>query len=358
MPHEIMDKGGVGCSGLMRAKSVMNHGNNAKIIFWGTSEFAIPALEVLLQHGYHVAAVITNPDEPKGRKQIITPPPVKAWILGQETEKSIQILQPEKVGMRKLELEVFNADVFIVAAYGKIIPKEILDIPACGALNIHPSLLPRWRGPSPIQHTILAGDTDTGITIIKMDEKVDHGPVVAMRQLEIRNQKSEIRSKPETQNSKITYRELHDTLARGGAELLVDTLPKWLSGNITPVPQDESKATYSKMLKKEDGKIDWKKPSVVIERQICAFEEWPGSYTFWRRGESILQLEIEAADASDKDKAGAVLGEVWQDGNRSLLIQTGAGSIRVLQLKCAGKKSSPAAEFLNGYKDIVGATLG
>jgi len=332
----------------------MKLNNKVKIIFWGTPEFALPSLGALIKNNYDVVAVITNPDEPRGREQILTPPPVK--VLAQKF--NIPILQPVNLKIENCpstplgamslsngKLKIPHADLHVVAAYGKIIPKEILDVPKYGALNIHPSLLPSHRGPSPIQYTILNGDTETGVTIILMDEKMDHGPIVAMRQLA--NYKSQITS----------YKMLHDQLAGLGAELLIETLPKWLAGEIKPIPQDESKATYCKILKKEDGRIDWVKPAQDIERQIRAFQEWPKSYTFWQKGKNRLRLEIEEAGVVDEKDPTGMPGLVWQKEPGSLLVETGKGSLRITKIKLEGKKTLQAREFLNGYKDILGSTL-
>lgn len=339
----------------------MNETSEIRIIFWGTPEFAIPAFEALFNNGYSVVAAVTNPDEPKGRKQILTPPPVKVFAQ----KHGIPVFQPNNLkienwaesqsfGFRRAKpgnsprgriLKIPEADLYIVAAYGKIIPKGIIELPKYGALNIHPSLLPRWRGPSPIQHAILAGDTETGVTIMLMDEKADHGPAIAASSLQL------------PASSRPTYRELHDELAKLGAKLLIETLPKWLKGKITPVPQDDAKATYSKILKKEDGRIDWERPAFAIERQIRAFREWPGSYTLWQKNDQRIRLEIEEVEVNDEAKVLSRPGLARQNEKGFLIIQAGQGGIRVLKLKHEGKKSLSAKEFLNGYKDIIGTTL-
>ena len=180
----------------------------------------------------------------------------------------------------KLKIENYRPDLIIVAAYGQILPKEILDIPKYGCLNVHPSLLPKYRGPSPIQAAILNGDNEAGVTIINMTEKVDAGPIIS-------------NSKFKIQNSKLTYKELHDELAKLGAKLLLKTIPEWIAGKIKPKTQDETKATYTKIIKKEDGRIDWKKPAEYIERQVRALNPWPGTYTFYKsKILKILKTEI------------------------------------------------------------------
>ncbi|MDO8600897.1 MAG: methionyl-tRNA formyltransferase [bacterium] len=339
----------------------------SSLIFWGTSEFAIPPLEALLNEGYSIVVVVTTPDKPAGRKQLLTPPPVKSWLTKHGTwNTKIKILQPEKLSDENLKSEILNlkSDIFVVASYGKIIPADILALPKYGALNIHPSLLPRWRGPSPIQYTILNGDTETGVTIIKMDEKMDHGPIVA-------------NSKPQTLNSKTTYPELHDALAKTGAELLIETLSKWIAGEIKPIPQDESKATYSKMLRKEDGHIDWSRPAEEIERMVRAFNPWPGAYAFWLKqfawselfarpdllGKSglglkngtKLKINILKADVvtcADSASFGTVL-----PSENGFMIQTRTECLAIHELQLEGKKSTDAKSFLNGYPEFSKALL-
>lgn len=362
----------------------MAQGKDIRIIFWGTPEFAIPPFKALLKGGYSVIAVVTNPDEPVGRKQILTHPPVK--VVAQKY--NLSILQPKILKANDFFLKEFRGlapHICIVAAYGKIIPKEILEIPPLGFLNIHPSLLPRWRGPSPIQYTILNGDTEAGVTIIKMDELMDHGPIVAM-------------SKVKFQVSDVSYKKLHDELAKLGGELLIDTLPKWIRGEITPVPQDDSKATYSKILKKDDGRINWRKPAEEIERMIRAFSPWPGTWTLWPSsnvcapprllqhnyaesasrpapvfGEAtidsrkeivvpvcenkIYRIRVEEADVVDLEFLHGSPGYVWQTDEHKLLVKTGRRSIGIKKLTLEGKKSVSAEEFLRGHPQIIGSTF-
>lgn len=312
---------------------------SVKIVFWGTSDFALPSLQSLIDIGYLISAVVTNPDEPVGRKNILTPPPVK--IVAQKY--GIPILQPHSLKTYNLELKTYKPDLFVVAAYGKIIPKNILEIPKYGALNIHPSLLPRWRGPSPIQYTILNGDGETGVTIMKMDEKMDHGPVIATSdELQV--------------TSKINYPELHKKLSELGAALLIKTLPKYLSGEIKTIPQDESRVTYSKILTKEDGKIDWSKSAEEIERQIRAFDPWPGSWTRAKYKDRELRVVVEEAEALNQGSDNPV-GFIWQSEN-NLLVQTGGGLLAIKQLKIGGKNSLKNEEFLRGYSSLLNQVLG
>ena len=222
--------------------------NKMKIIFLGGGEFGKIILEGLIEKGYKPAVV--------------------------DDFRKIKNLKP---------------DLVVVASYGKIIPKEILKIPKYGCLNVHGSLLPKYRGPSPIQTAILNGDEETGITIILMDEKIDHGDVVA-------------NSKFKIQNSKLTYEELLKELANLGAKLLSETIPKWITGEIKPEPQDESRASYTKILKREDGKIDWSRPVSEIEKKIRAFNPWPGAFTFIKKNNKVIRVKILEAELPKNNK--------------------------------------------------------
>ena len=314
--------------------------DSTTILFWGTSEFAVPALEALCAAGFRVLGVVTTPDKPAGRKQLLTPPPVK--VLAES--KKIPVYQPETLKPAGYALDLPEADLFVVAAYGKIIPKAIIEKPRLGALNIHPSLLPRWRGPAPIQFTILAGDIETGVTIIQMDELMDHGPIAAS-------------SKFKMKNAKITYPELHNRLAEEGAKLLIEILPKWIQGEIVPVPQDHSQATFCKILAKSDGRIDWNKKAIEIERQIRAFTPWPGSWTEWPRKDRVERVRIDAARALDYEIQDGTPGYVSKIEKHPLLVKTGKGSLAVTFLTIEGGKTLAADSFVKGYSDIIFTSL-
>lgn len=349
-----------------------------RILFWGTPEFAIPVLRALLDAEYQVVGVVTTPDRPAGRKQSLTSPPVKVFAA----KHSIPVFQPETLKPAGYALNLPEADLFVVAAYGKIIPKAIIEKPRLGALNIHPSLLPRWRGPSPIQFTILSGDAETGVTIIEMDELMDHGHIVANSKfsrrivgiptslsekingasgqiLPIRNAN---RGSPIPQSgigtiSKMTYPELHDELAKAGAKLLIEILPKWIRGEIVPVPQDHSRATFCKILAKNDGRIDWDKKAIEIERQIRAFTPWPGSWTEWPRKDRVERIRIDAAHALDYEIRDGDAGYVSEMEKHPLLVKTGKGSLAVTFLTIEGGKTLAADSFVKGYSDIIFTSL-
>ncbi len=270
-----------------------------KVAFLGTPEFAVPALKKLARSEFKPAAVFCAPDKPVGRKQELTPPPVK--VAAQEL--GIPVFQPaNKAELAKLVAEQ-KPDLIISVAYGIIIPKEVLETPKYGCLNIHPSLLPKYRGASPIQTAILNGDEKTGVSIFKMDEGVDTGDVLIEREWSI---------------DKKSAPELFDELAELGGEVLVKILPDWIAGKIEPKPQDNSEAILTKQIKKEDGQIDWKKSAEEIERQIRAFDPWPGTHTRIMNNESsIKDLKILKADASDKNY-GNQPGEIFENIRRIL----------------------------------------
>ena len=269
-----------------------------KIIYLGTPKFSVAILEALINSDYEVTAVITNPDAPVGRKQILTPSPVK--IIAEKNK--IPVIQPD-------EMRNFDVDLAIIAAYGKIISKNILDIPRFGTINIHPSLLPKYRGASPIQNAILNGDKKTGVTIMKLDEEMDHGPILANSELPIADSD--------------TYESLSQKLAKIGAELLIKTIPEYISGKIKPIEQKHAEATYTKIIKKEDGKIDWSKNAAEIERMTRAFYPWPTAWTTWN-GKILKILEAEVR----------------------------GGSLAIKKLQLEGGKILSIKEFINGHKDF------
>lgn len=256
-----------------------------KVVFLGTPEFSIKPLEALINAGYQIIGVITAPDKPIGRKQILTPPPVK--VLAEKN--NLPVYQPKDKNELLEIMEKIRPDLAVVAAFGMIFTKEILEIPKYGFLNIHASLLPRWRGASPIQSAILAGDKETGITVMVLNEKMDEGPILTNSKLEIRN-------------SKLTTEELSKELSKLGAELLIETVPKWINGEIKPLEQGNSKATYCKKITKEDGLIDLNNESPeIIERKIRAFTPWPGAYIF-SNGKRLIITQAEIKNTSLKIK--------------------------------------------------------
>lgn len=314
---------------------------NPKIIFMGTPEFGAIILEGLVKSGYKPVLVITETDKPVGRKKILTPPIVKTVAL----RYNIPILQPERIENTKYQIPDAKPDLIIVAAYGQFLPKEILEIPKYGCLNVHPSLLPKYRGSSPIQSAILNGDRETGVTIILMDSKIDHGPILAQKRLEIK-----IRE---------TAEQLHDRLVELGAKVLTDTIPNWIKGGIKPTLQDDSTATYSKILKKEDGKIYWKKSAEEIERQIRAFSPWPGSFTEIENGDSKKIIKIFKATVLRQTNHGpfGILGKTYLAPNDKIAVQTGKDFLIIEELQPSGGKRMASKDFLKGHKKFIGIIL-
>ncbi len=305
-----------------------------KVIFMGTPDFSVPSLLSLINNS-NVIAVVTQPDKKVGRKQAITPAPIKKVAL----EHKIEVLQPEKIkGNANFEKQIkdLQPDLIVVVAYGFILPQEILDIPKYGVINVHASLLPKYRGASPIQSAILNGDQETGVSLMLIDDQMDHGPVLTQESLKI--------------NDNDTFESLHDKLAQLGADLLAETLPKYIKGSIKPVTQNEKDATYCQLIKKEDGKIDWTKSAEEIERQVRAFNPWPGVFTFWK-GKQLKVIKSKVIKSKEHN-----VGEIFKD-NEMLAVACGKDTLEILELQIEGKKQMSAKEFLNGYSEIIGAIL-
>jgi len=325
--------------------------NKVRIILMGTPEFAkniFCKFYNALKDKFKIIAVITTKDKPTGRKQVLTPSPVKKWAL----ENNLPILQPDKIRNPEWveKIKGLNPELIILTAYGQIIPQEILDVPKYKALNIHPSLLPKYRGASPIQSVILNGETETGICLIIMDAEMDHGEIISNLQFSISN--------------KPTYKELSGKLSDLGAELLIKALPDYIDGKIKPQEQNHSQATFCKIIKKEDGKIDWNKPAEEIERQVRAFREWPESYTEMQKSKiknenENLKLKILEAETNLSTMFGTSkkTGEVFLTDKKELAIQTGNGILILKTIQLEGKKSMTARDFLNGHKEIIGTIL-
>ena len=312
--------------------------NKPHIVFFGTPEFALPSLEALVKNGYTPELVVTKPDEPAGRKQIITPPPVKVYAQ----RHNIPVFQPIHLAH---ELDrIPDADLFVVVAFGAIIPQAVIDKPKKGTLNIHPSLLPHWRGPSPIQSAILNGDAETGATLMQIDALMDHGPIIAQQRFSLLDKKW-------------TSPELHDALADLGARMLMKAIPEWMDGALTAAPQDDMRTTYCKLLKKDHGRINWSRPADEIERMIRAYTPWPSAWTLWPSRDKIYRIRIDEADIIDDESPVGSPGYVWQTEVNPLLVKTGGESLAVKKLTIEGSKTLEASEFLRGYSGLLGATF-
>ncbi len=322
-----------------------------KIIYMGTPYFAVPALEalianrapgLLLPQGYEIVTVITRPDKPSGRGKEVVFSPVKQAALAQ----GIPVWQPGSLKRpENIEaLGAYSADLYIVAAFGQILPQAVLDLPRYGTLNIHASLLPRYRGVSPISEAILQGEGEAGVTIMLIDAGIDTGPLLLKRAIPI--------SEDDTTGS------LTVKLAKLGASALLAALPLWVAGDLQPQSQNEQEASYTHMLRKEDGEVAWHRSATTLAREARAYSPWPGSYTTWR-GKLLKILETRALATAEVQ--GTAAGTVMlrkENGTTSLQVATGEGVLVLDRLQLEGKKAMNADEFLRGYANIVGDVLG
>ncbi len=309
---------------------------SARIVFMGSPEYAVPCLEALQAH-YTVILVITQPDQQQGRGREISISPVKAAALSHR----LDIWQPVSLRTKAViqQLEDLQPDLYVTAAIGHILTSRVLEIPLYGCINVHASLLPRWRGASPISAAILHGDHETGVTLMKTDPGLDTGPILAQTRCPI---------EPDDTTSSLTAR-----LARLGADLLLDTLPRWLAGEIAPQPQPAEGATYCHRLEKQDGEIDWRQPAAFIERMIRAYTPWPGSYTFYRG----QRLNVLWARALAVEKTGHTPGTVFGSDNQ-IVVQTGQGVLALQTVQLAGKRPLEIDAFCRGQRDLIGVVLG
>lgn len=310
--------------------------NKIKIIYIGTAEFGLPSFRALLNEpDFEIPLVITQPDKPVGRKQIITSSPIKIAT----EKKDIRVLQPEHIIDIREKISLLKPDLIVVAAYAQIIPEEILNLPKYGCLNLHASLLPKYRGAAIIQAAILNGDEQTGLTIIKMDKGLDTGPILAQTIIKIENND--------------TAEILYDKLSAMGADFTVETIKKYLAGKITPRAQDSSQASYVKILKKSDGLIDWSKPAIELEKFIRAMNSWPMAWT-WQDGK---QVKIISAQNQPIEINSYKPGKTFKYNN-GLAVQCGRNALIIKTLQFEGKSALDSKEFLRGHKDFIGAVLG
>ena len=325
-----------------------------RIIFMGTAELSCASLEKICgDKNFQVVAVVTQPDKPKGRDLKLTPSPVK--ILAEKL--SLPVLQPPKARDENFisELRALKSDLMVVVAYGQILPQTILDLPRFGCLNVHTSLLPKYRGAAPIQWAIADGNSETGVTIMKMDAGLDTGPVLSTRRTPIL---------PEDDSQK-----LHDRLAQLGAELLAETIPDYVAGKISPRPQPAEGSTYAAKIKKEDGKIDWNLPAEKIWNRLRAFTPWPGAFTFWdgartacppepeTRGQAIRAPQLLKIWKAEVAEHSGAAGTILSADKTGIVVGCGKDALRILELQREGGKRLTAEQFLAGFPISAGAKL-
>ncbi len=309
-----------------------------RVIVLGTPSFAVPTLNALLTAPtVEVVAAVTQPDRPQGRGRQLVASPVKQVAIAH----GLPVLQPERLrGLAVLaQLQELQPDLLVIAAYGQILRQAVLDIPRFGCLNVHPSLLPHHRGPAPIAAAILNGDQETGVTIMLTDRGMDSGPILTQRR--------------EPLARTATTASLTAHLAEVGAHLLLETIPGWLAGTITPQPQDEAQATITRTFTKADGAINWADPALAIERQVRAFNPWPGTYTF-DQGRRLILLDVQAEDRATDAPPGTVVAH----GPGGPFIATGAGLLLIREVQPEGRRPISGVAFLNGASAEIGRQWG
>lgn len=310
-----------------------------RIIFMGTSLLAKEVLNSLFNANYDILAVFTQPDKKIGRKRELVSSPVKLLAI----EKGVSVFQPDKLNTIEAErIKSLSPDMIIVAAYGKIIPENILKIPKRSSLNIHASLLPKYRGASPIQNALLNGDETTGITIMLMDAGIDTGDILSQQELSI--------------DSDDTTETLSVKLAALGSELIIKSIPAYIAGEIKSQKQDASLATNCQLIKREDGRIDWNNEAKTIYNKYRAFYPWPGVFSFWDKDGRPMRIKISELFYNESTKTNHQIGEVFQLDD-AVCVQTSRGVVLLNKIQAEGKSIAPIKEFLNGYPDFLGSVL-
>ena len=308
-----------------------------RIVFMGTPEYAAKSLEAILAAGHEVTLVVTQPDKPKGRSAELIASPVKecAMAHGIPVFQPVRIKRPEAVE----ELRKYPADVFVVAAFGQILSQEILDMPANGSLNVHASLLPKYRGASPIQRVILDGEEKTGITIMQMDAGIDTGDILYQKEIAIENTDD--------------FETLHDKLALLGGEAIVEALELLKQGKLVRTKQDDAASCYAPLITKEMGKLDFTKSAVALDRQIRSMTPWPSAFTKWN-GKQMKIWKALPVECTEKAQPGSVVSVTKDD----FIVKTGEGALKICELQLEGKKRMSVHDFLLGVKVQAGDLLG
>lgn len=313
------------------------------IIFMGTPDLAATVFEKLIESDHNILAAVTQPDRPVGRGKKIKYSPVKELAL----EHNIPVLQPIKAREEDFikELENYNPDLIVVVAYGQILPESILNLPKYGCINVHTSLLPKYRGASPIQWAIMNGDEKTGVTIMHMEASLDTGDIIIQEEVII--------------DKKETAATLHDKLAICGGNLLLEAIKLLEEGRAPRIKQDDSKATYVKTIDKSEGSIDFSEPAQVIERKIRGLNPWPSAYTFLKgQNLKVWEAQVLREDEARLSSKEAIPGQIIDVSDKGLIVKTGDGYLNLLEIQLAGKKRMKVADFLRGNKVEVGTELG
>ncbi len=312
-----------------------------RVVFMGTSELSEKILEALITEGYNLVGVFTKTDKKIGRKQALTSPAVK--LLAEKY--NLPVFQPQTFRQPEAvkQLKDLKPDLIVVAAYGKILPKAVLEIPGFGCLNVHVSLLPKYRGPSPVQNALLAGETETGITLMLMDEGIDTGDILTQKKIAILPTD--------------TTATLMENLAEQGAGLLLETLPAWVERKIQPNKQDHAQASLCQLIEREDGRIFWDEDAQTIYNKYRALTPWPGIFTYWKNDADTVRLKLISIELQKKDPTQKRAdGEVFEIGS-DIGIQTGEGVILIKELQKEGKKTTNIADFINGHPKFIGSIL-
>ncbi|MCR4435896.1 MAG: methionyl-tRNA formyltransferase [Clostridiales bacterium] len=312
-----------------------------KIVFMGTPEFAVPCLNMLVEEGYDVEAVVTQPDKPKGRGNKLALPPVKEFAL----KKGLTVLQPHRVKAPEFIsiLKDINPHLMVTAAYGQLLSREILDVPELGCINVHASLLPKYRGAAPIQWAIINGEKVSGITTMFTDVGMDTGDMLLKREVEI--------------TEEMTFGELHDKLSVVGAEVLKETLQKLKDGVLERVPQCDAEATSAPMITKETGRIHWQEPAEKIHNLVRGTNPWPGAFTFYK-GERMRVWKTSVDRESRLKQHGAKPGTIFRTGREGLLVAAGSGLIKILEIQFDSGRRMPVEEYIRGHRIDEGEVLG
>lgn len=321
---------------------IMYSKSNMNIVFMGTPDFAVPSLQALLNHEYQVSAVVTQPDKPQGRKKVLLPTPVKSKAM----EAELSVLQPVKIKSAEAieQLKSLKPDLIVTAAYGQILPIEILSIPRLGCINVHASLLPKYRGGAPIHHAIIRGERYTGVTIMYMEEGLDTGDMISQSQLEI------------TRND--TVGSVFDKLAQQGAELLVKTLPKLMDQTVQAQPQEHSQASYAPNIKKQDEMIEWSQTSEQIYDHVRGLNPSPVAYTLWNDQRLKVWMCLDPKQEGNRPIHQGSPGTVLNSTEKGIEVKTGDGSIWIHELQPSGKKRMQAEQFHRGTQIAEGTKLG